>query len=139
QEGAIDGLVLVYEQLETTYERVRAFRTQRRALEERLRTRSEETRAGRATLDALLEAQRFWSDALVSEQQAVAQYNTALARCASVPQRAKGARWGGRLVVPGEGGGPSTGRETIGGPLPPETLPSVVPALLPLARPLPER
>ena len=51
---------------------------QREALAQQLRAREEEFRAGRRTVDILLEAQRFWSDALANEYNAVVAYNNAL-------------------------------------------------------------
>jgi outer membrane protein TolC len=67
-----------YEQISVSYENIRANRAQREAFGEQLRARQEEYRAGRGTLDILLEAQRFWADALASEYQAIVTYNNNL-------------------------------------------------------------
>jgi hypothetical protein len=67
-----------YEQLSTTYEQIRANRAQREAFGEQLRARQQEFLAGRGTLDTLLEAQRFWADALANEFQQIVAYNNAL-------------------------------------------------------------
>lgn len=68
-----------YELLSTTYEQIRANRAQREAFGEQLRARQQEFLAGRGTLDTLLEAQRFWADALANEFQQIVAYNNALA------------------------------------------------------------
>jgi outer membrane protein TolC len=67
-----------YEQISVTYEQIRANRAQREAFGEQLRARQEEYRAGRGTLDILLEAQRFWADALANEYASIVTYNNAL-------------------------------------------------------------
>jgi outer membrane protein TolC len=67
-----------YEQISVAYEQIRANRAQREAFGEQLRARNEEYKAGRGTLDTLLEAQRFWADALNSEYAAIVTYNNAL-------------------------------------------------------------
>jgi outer membrane protein TolC len=67
-----------YEQISVAYEQIRANRAQREAFGEQLRNRYEEYKAGRGTLDILLEAQRFWADALNSEYAAIVTYNNAL-------------------------------------------------------------
>ncbi len=71
-------LGLQYRRLSTAYEQIRANRAQREAFGEQLRARQQEFLAGRGTLDILLEAQRFWADALSNEYQAVVTYNNAL-------------------------------------------------------------
>jgi hypothetical protein len=68
-----------YRRLSLNYEQIRANRAQREAFGEQLRTRQQEFFAGRGTLDILLEAQRFWSEALSQEYQSIVQYNNALA------------------------------------------------------------
>jgi hypothetical protein len=67
-----------YEQISIAYEQIRANRAQREAFGEQLRARNEEYKAGRGTLDTLLEAQRFWADALNSEYSSIVTYNNAL-------------------------------------------------------------
>jgi hypothetical protein len=67
-----------YEQISVSYENVRDNRAQREAFGDELRARQEQLEAGRENLDVLLEAQRFWIDALADESQAVATYNTNL-------------------------------------------------------------
>jgi outer membrane protein TolC len=69
-----------YRALSNTYEQIRAQRAQREAAAITLDARFKEFTAGRGTLDFLLEAQRLWADALQAEYNAVAQYNSALAR-----------------------------------------------------------
>jgi RNA polymerase sigma factor (sigma-70 family) len=68
-----------YEQISVSYEQMRAIRAQREAFPEQLRARNEEHKAGRGTLDVLLEAQRFWADALANEHAAIVTYNYVLA------------------------------------------------------------
>jgi RNA polymerase sigma factor (sigma-70 family) len=68
-----------YEQISVAYEQIRANRAQREAFPEQLRTRNEEYKAGRGSLDTLLEAQRFWADALANEHAAIVTYNNARA------------------------------------------------------------
>ena len=72
-------LALEYSRMPAFYEQVRAQRAQREAFGEQLRARQQEYLAGRGTLDILLEAQRFWADALANEIQAVVSYNNSLA------------------------------------------------------------
>jgi hypothetical protein len=69
-----------YQALPNTYEQIRAQRAQREAAAITLDRRFKEFTAGRGTIDFLLEAQRLWADALQAEYNAVAQYNSALAR-----------------------------------------------------------
>jgi outer membrane protein TolC len=71
-------LALEYSRMPAFYEQVRAQRAQREAFGEQLRARQQEYLAGRGTLDILLEAQRFWADALANEYQAIVSYNNAL-------------------------------------------------------------
>src|SRR5207237_8555545 len=54
-------------------------RAQRQAAAHQLEARFKEFLAGRGTLDILLEAQRFWADALRQEYDAISSYNIALA------------------------------------------------------------
>lgn len=72
-------LALQYRRVGTAYEQIRANRAQREAFGEQLRIRTKGFEAGRATLDILLEAQRFWADALNNEYQQIVAYNNALA------------------------------------------------------------
>jgi RNA polymerase sigma factor (sigma-70 family) len=67
-----------YERMRVAYKQIRANRYQREAFGEQLRARNEEYKAGRGILDTLLEAQRFWADALNSEYAAIVTYNNAL-------------------------------------------------------------
>src|SRR5262249_7565817 len=60
-------------------ERIKASRAQRQAAAQQLEARFREFLAGRGTLDILLEAQRFWADALRDEYGFIVQYNNALA------------------------------------------------------------
>lgn len=68
-----------YRKIFTNYEQIRARRAQREAFADQLRARFQEFLAGRGTLDLLLEAQRFWADALSNEYTAIAEYNKSLA------------------------------------------------------------
>ncbi len=75
-----------YRKIFTTYEQIRVQRAQREAFAEQLRIRFQEFLAGkgagnrtRDTVDILLEAQRFWADALANEYSAIVQYNISLA------------------------------------------------------------
>ncbi len=61
------------------YELIRAQRAQREAFGTQLEARFQEFLAGRSTADILLEAQRFWADALANEYNAIVQYNNTLA------------------------------------------------------------
>jgi outer membrane protein TolC len=71
-------LGLQYRRMSSAYEQIKANRAQREAFATQLRTRYEQYLAGRGTLDILLEAQRFWADALSQEYQAIVTYNNAL-------------------------------------------------------------
>jgi outer membrane protein TolC len=68
-------LALEYRRLPAYHEQITAQRAQREAFGEQLRARQQEYLAGRGTLDVLLEAQRFWADALANEYQATVSYN----------------------------------------------------------------
>ena len=72
-------LALQFRRISTSYEQIRANRAQREAFGEQLLIRKQDVDAGRATLDILLEAQRFWADALNNEYQQIVAYNNALA------------------------------------------------------------
>jgi outer membrane protein TolC len=61
------------------YQLIEANRAQREAAAQQLEARFKEFLAGRGTLDILLEAQRFWADALRDEYTAISQYNSTLA------------------------------------------------------------
>jgi hypothetical protein len=91
-----------YRALPAAYEQIRAQRAQREAAAITLDARFKEFTAGRGTLDFLLEAQRLWADALQAEYNAVAQYNSALARF----EYAKGTILQHDNVVISEGGLP---------------------------------
>jgi hypothetical protein len=73
-------LGLEYRTLGLQYESIKANRAQREAFATQLKTRYQQYLAGRGTLDILLEAQRFWADALAQEYLAIVAYNNA--RCA---------------------------------------------------------
>jgi hypothetical protein len=68
-----------YERISVSYEQIRANQAQREAFAEQFLVRQQEFTLGRGSLDILLEAQRFWSDALSQEHQAVITYNNSLA------------------------------------------------------------
>jgi outer membrane protein TolC len=71
-------LGLQYRRMSSTYVQIKAQRAQREAFGIQLRTRYQEYVAGRGTLDILLEAQRFWADALANEYSAIVGYQNAL-------------------------------------------------------------
>jgi outer membrane protein TolC len=71
-------LGLQYRRLSSTYEQIRANRAQRLAFGVQLDIRAKQNEAGRGTLDLLLEAQRFWADALAQEYAAIVSYQNAL-------------------------------------------------------------
>ncbi|HEY7423678.1 MAG TPA: sigma-70 family RNA polymerase sigma factor [Gemmataceae bacterium] len=73
-------LGLEYRRISSAYFQIKAARKQRLAFATQLRVRYEKYRAGAqdATLDLLLEAQRFWADALATEYQAIVTYNNAV-------------------------------------------------------------
>jgi outer membrane protein TolC len=71
-------LGLEYRTLGLQYESIRANRAQREAFATQLKTRYQQYLAGRGTLDILLEAQRFWADALAQEYLSIVAYNNAL-------------------------------------------------------------
>lgn len=61
------------------HERIKAARAQREAFAQELGARFEQFRAGKVTMNFLLEAQRNWADALNTEYQTIVTYNQALA------------------------------------------------------------
>jgi outer membrane protein TolC len=69
-----------YQRVFTTYDLIQAQRAQREAFAEQLKARFQEYAAGKTTLDLLLEAQRFWAQALADEYTAIRDYNIALAQ-----------------------------------------------------------
>jgi hypothetical protein len=73
-------LGLEYRRMSSAYFQIKAARAQRESFGTQLRVRYEKYRAGAqdATLDLLLEAQRFWADALATEYQAIVTYNNAI-------------------------------------------------------------
>jgi hypothetical protein len=73
-------LGLMHHRMSSAYSQIKAARSQRKAFATQLRVRYEKYRAGAqdAMLDLLLEAQRFWADALTTEYQAIVTYNNAL-------------------------------------------------------------
>jgi hypothetical protein len=74
-------LGLYYRRMSSTYFQIKAARAQREAFAKQLRIRAEsyKTDSEDASLDLLLEAQRFWADALTTECQAIVTYNNAIA------------------------------------------------------------
>ncbi len=68
-----------YQKLFQYYMLIETYRAQREAYGTQLEARFREFRAGRGTLDFLLEAQRNWADALSSEYNAITQYNATIA------------------------------------------------------------
>jgi hypothetical protein len=62
---------LQYRKLSLTYEQVKACRAQREAFATQVKTCCQQYRAGRGTLDLMLEAQRFWADGLAQEYAAI--------------------------------------------------------------------
>ncbi|HEY7308369.1 MAG TPA: TolC family protein [Gemmataceae bacterium] len=73
-------LGLEYRRMSSAYFQIKAARAQRLSFGTQLRVRYEKYRAGAqdATLDLLLEAQRFWADALATEYNAIVTYNNAI-------------------------------------------------------------
>jgi hypothetical protein len=61
-------------------ELIRAQRAAREAFAEQLKAKLEAYKRGTVALDAVLEAQRFWCDALSKEMEAIRDYNNALAQ-----------------------------------------------------------
>jgi hypothetical protein len=81
-------LGLYYRRMSSGYAQIKAARAQREAFATQLKIRCDLYRVGNsgtgtgsqaATLNLLLESQRFWADALAAEFQAVVTYNNALA------------------------------------------------------------
>jgi hypothetical protein len=80
-------LALWYRRMSSAYLQIKAAQAQREAFATQLRIRYELYRAGAnepgsgnpVTLNLLLEAQRFWAEALATEYQAIVTYNNALA------------------------------------------------------------
>ena len=81
------GLSQSYRRMFTSYEEIKVQRAQREAFGEQLRIRFQEFLAGKSsggdrkrdTVDILLEAQRFWADALANEYSSIVKYNNAIA------------------------------------------------------------
>jgi hypothetical protein len=73
-------LGLQYRRMSSGYAQIKAARAQREAFGTQLTVRYQRYLAGaqNATLDVVLEAQRFWADALNTEYQAIVTYNNAL-------------------------------------------------------------
>src|SRR5262249_31572560 len=74
------NLAQYYRDLRRFHDQIGIQRSQREAYAEQLRAKYEELIAGKTTVDVLLEAQRFWAQALAQEYQNVYQYNATLAR-----------------------------------------------------------
>ncbi len=79
EKKAVEYLGLQYRHLHEYYSQIGIQRAQREAYGTQLRARFDEINAGRGTLDILLEAQRFWAQALASEYQNIVLYNNTLA------------------------------------------------------------
>jgi outer membrane protein TolC len=75
----VRSLGQAYRRLVESFEAVRVNRAQREAFAEQARARGQEHAAGRATLDVVLEAERFLAAALAAEHAALARH--ARARC----------------------------------------------------------
>lgn len=73
-------LAFYYRELQHFHAQIAIQRAQREAYADQLRARFEEFRVGKGTLDILLEAQRFWAQALSQEYANIVQYNNTLAR-----------------------------------------------------------
>jgi outer membrane protein TolC len=73
------SLAVPYRLLFELHEQIGMQRSQREAVAQQLRGRFEEVRAGRGTLDILLESQRLWANALSTEYNFIIQYNIQLA------------------------------------------------------------
>jgi hypothetical protein len=73
-------LGLEYRRMSSSYFQIKAARAQRLSFAEQLRKRFDGYRDGKkdATLDVVLEAQRFWADALATECNAIVTYNNAI-------------------------------------------------------------
>jgi outer membrane protein TolC len=79
ERKAEQNLAFAYRQLAQLHLRIQALRAQRQAFGEQLHARFQAYSVGKTGLDILLEAQRFWADALANEFNVIAQYNSALA------------------------------------------------------------
>lgn len=73
-------LGLCYRRMSSAYAQIKAARKQREAFATQIRVRRKNYEADKktATLDLILEAERFWTDALATEYQAIVTYNAAL-------------------------------------------------------------
>jgi outer membrane protein TolC len=67
-----------YRQLDYNYQQIRINRAQREAYQAQLRGLAEQVRAGKVTVNFLLEAQRFYAAALASEYNSIRDYNESL-------------------------------------------------------------
>jgi hypothetical protein len=72
-------LAAQYRNIFELHERIKAARAQREAFAQELSARFEQFRAGKVTMNFLLEAQRNWADALNTEYQTIVTYNQTLA------------------------------------------------------------
>src|SRR5262249_40046266 len=79
EQKAQRALQQQYARLFEFHEQIRAQRAQREAAAAQLKARYANFLAGKETLDILLEAQRFWADALREEYNAIVNYNNTLA------------------------------------------------------------
>jgi outer membrane protein TolC len=73
------ALAKSYRAVFTAYEQIKALRAQREAFGVQVTARFQEFQAGKITPDLLLEAQRFFAQALSSEYSAIRDYNNVLA------------------------------------------------------------
>ncbi len=72
-------LIQQYRRVPLNYELIRVQRAARESYADQLRVRLAEYDAGKTVLDQLLEAQRFWANALSQEYLSIRDYNNALA------------------------------------------------------------
>ena len=79
QEMKIErALGIAYQNVFVTYNEIKTLRAQREAFGEQVKANFQEFQAGKITPDVLLEAQRFWAQALSQEYQAITDYNNSL-------------------------------------------------------------
>jgi outer membrane protein TolC len=72
------ALTRAYQNVFVTYESIKILRAQRDAFGEQVKANFQEFQAGKITPDLLLEAQRFWAQALQQEYSAIRDYNNSL-------------------------------------------------------------
>jgi outer membrane protein TolC len=79
ENRAANALEVEYRRLPYLYESIKAFRDQRVAYGDQLQALAQQVITGAKTPDILLEAQRFYADALAGEYNAIRDYNAAIA------------------------------------------------------------